>query len=250
MGGGESTADRQDGDQQDSGNNDPSSHCVPPASVQQELEDGPTVPDMPAVGQGAPSVDSGADGLGVRTSGGGLTPPTLSSVEPKGMPARPTDVDPIPVGDEADDAGVPDEPLAVVAHVPDAVPPRPPPSKSVVEPDVPGFAMPVEPPSAPAPEHAVAPPIAGTAGDAPDVIGLTPGDASSVAPSGIPVGATGAAGPIPSGDVMPSGDGELASPPICAVAEPVPNNAEAIASINRRVMTGLSSSRLACSSKH
>jgi len=206
---------------------------------------------MPVVGQGAPSVDSGADGLGVRTSGGGLTPPTLSSVEPKGMPARPTDVDPIPMGDEADDAGPPDEPLAVVAHVPDAVPPRPPPSKSVVEPEVPGFARPVEPPSAPAPEHAVAPPIAGTTGDAPDVIGLTPGDASSVAPSGIPVGATGAAGPMPSGDVMPSGEapGEVA-PPICADAEPVPNNAAVIATIKRRVMTAFSSSRLACSSTH
>ena len=98
------------------------------------------------------------------------------------------------------------------------------------------------------PEHAVAPPIAGTTGDAPDVIGLTPGDASSVAPSGIPVGATGAAGPMPSGDVMPSGEGEVASPPICADAEPVPNNAVVIATIKRRVMTGSSSSRLACSS--
>src|SRR5262245_50788930 len=72
---------------------------VPPASVQQELEDGPAVPDMPVAGQGVPKIDSGADGLGVRTSGGGLRPPTLSSVEPKGMPARPTaDADPIPVG--------------------------------------------------------------------------------------------------------------------------------------------------------
>src|SRR5262245_26554403 len=114
---------------------------------------------MPVVGQGIPSVDSGADGLGVRTSGGGLRPPTLSSVEPKGMPTRPTaEVDPIPVGDEADAAGANDGLLA--AQVPNAVPPRPPPSRIVLEPDVPGFASPVEPPSAPAPEHAVAPPIA------------------------------------------------------------------------------------------
>jgi hypothetical protein len=210
--------------------------------VQQELEDSPTAPDIPVVGQG---VESGADGLGVRTSGGGLRPPTFSSVEPRGMPTRPTaDVDPIPVGDEADAAGAIDEPLA--AQVPDAVPPRPPPSKVVVEPDVPGFAMPVELPNAPAPEHAVAPPIAGTTGEAPDVIGLTPGDASSVAPSGIPVGATGAAGPMPSGDVMPSGDGpgDVGSPPICADAEPEPNNAAVIATINRRVIRGFSSSRL------
>ena len=216
----------------------------PRGLVQQELEDGPIAPDIPVVGQGVPSVESGADGLAVRVSGGGLRPPTLSSVEPKGMPTRPTaDVDPIPVGDEADAAGAIDELLA--AQVPDAVPPRPPPSKIVVEPDVPGFAMPVELPSAPAPEHAVAPPIAGTTGDAPDVIGLTPGDASSVAPSGIPVGATGAAGPMPSGDVMPSGDGpgDVGSPPIWADAEPEPNNAAVIATINRRVIRGFSSSR-------
>src|SRR5262245_23249015 len=196
---------------------------------------------MPVVGQGVPSVDSGADGLAVRTSGGGLRPPTLSSVEPRGMPTRPTTDDPIPVGEEADAAGPPAEPLVVAAHVPDAVPPRPPPSKIVLEPDVPGFAIPIEPPRAPASEHAVAPPIAGTTGDAPDVIGLTPGDASSVAPSGIPVGATGAAGPMPSGDVMPSGDGpgDVASPPICADAGPQPNNAVVIATINRRVMIGL-----------
>jgi len=207
--------------------------------VQHESEDDPIAPDIPVVGQGVPSVDSGADGLGVRTSGGGLRPPTLSSVEPKGMPAWPTDdVHPIPVGDEADAAGAIDELLA--AQVPEAVPPRPPPSKIVVEPDVPGFARPVEPPTAPVPEHAVAPPIAGTTGDAPDVIGLTPGDASSVAPSGIPVGATGAAGPMPSGDAMPSGDdpGVVASPPIWADAEPQPNNAAVIATINRRVIIG------------
>jgi hypothetical protein len=199
------------------------------------LEDNPTAPDIPVVGQGVPSVESGADGLGVRTSGGGLRPPTFSPVEPKGMPTRPTaDADPIPVGDEADAAGAIDELLA--AQVPDAVPLRPPPSKTEVEPDVPGVAMPIELPTVPAPEHAVAPPIAGTTGDA-----------SSVAPSGIPVGATGAAGPMPSGDVMPSGDGpgDVASPPICADAEPEPNNAAVIAIINRRVMIGFSSCRVA-----
>jgi hypothetical protein len=45
-------------------------------------------------------------------------------------------------------------------------------------------------------------------GAAPDVVGLTPGVASSVAPRGIPVCPTGALG-MPSGDVMPSaGRGE------------------------------------------
>jgi hypothetical protein len=37
-----------------------------------------------------------------------------------------------------------------------------------------------------------------------EALGLTPGVASSVAPSGIPVAPTGAPGPIPSGDVTPS----------------------------------------------
>src|SRR5262249_29888755 len=40
-------------------------------------------------------------------------------------------------------------------------------------------------------------------GAAPDLVGLTPGVASSVAPRGIPVCPTGAFG-MPSGDVMPS----------------------------------------------
>jgi hypothetical protein len=54
-------------------------------------------------------------------------------------------------------------------------------------------------------------------GDVPDIIGLTPGDASSVAPMGILAGATGEPGPTPSGDVIPSeGPGEMLIPPTCA----------------------------------
>jgi hypothetical protein len=50
--------------------------------------------------------------------------------------------------------------------------------------------------------------VAPIKGAAPDVVGLTPGVASSVAPRGIPVCPTGALG-MPSGDVMPSaGRGE------------------------------------------
>ncbi len=51
--------------------------------------------------------------------------------------------------------------------------------------------------------------VDGIAGDVPDVIGLTPIDPSSVVPSGIPVRGTGAAGPPPSGEVIPSGDRAL-----------------------------------------
>jgi hypothetical protein len=46
--------------------------------------------------------------------------------------------------------------------------------------------------------------VAPIKGEAPNVVGLTPGLASSVAPMGIPVCPTGALG-IPSGEVMPSG---------------------------------------------
>ncbi len=50
-------------------------------------------------------------------------PPTPSSVEPSGIPIRPPDdVDPIPVGDEADAAGPAKELPAAPAQVPDAVP--------------------------------------------------------------------------------------------------------------------------------
>jgi hypothetical protein len=200
----------------------------------------------------APIVDEGADGLGVRTSGGGLRPPAPSSVEPSGIPLRPTvDAAPIPVGDEADAAG-PDKGLLVIpAQVPDAVPAVPPPSKMLVEPDVPAaeVAMP-EDVGLPKPEHAL--PVAGPKGDMPDVIGLTPGDARSVAPRGIPVGATAGAGPMPSGDVMPSGDapGDVPIPPTCATAEPQLRRPATIAAIKKRVIAGLSSLRPSSSDAH
>ena len=96
----------------------------------------------------------------------------------------------------------------MLAQVPEAVPTVPPPSNNVDEPDVPGVDIPVPdelPVSAlmldkfPAielmPVQVVVLGAAGPSGEAPDVIGLTPGDASSVAPRGIPVGATAGAGP-------------------------------------------------------
>jgi hypothetical protein len=53
-----------------------------------------------------PRIDVGADGLMVEISGMGLSPPTPSSVEPIGIPTRPTaDGEAMPVGDEADAAG-------------------------------------------------------------------------------------------------------------------------------------------------
>ena len=113
-----------------------------------------------------------------------------------------------------DDPGPIDEAMggdavADAAQAPGALAAIPPPSKSA-EPDAPVTGLPmlggvpvIELPMAAnggADETHVAPSI----GEAPDVVGLTPGVASSVAPRGIPVCPTGAFG-IPSGDVMPSG---------------------------------------------
>ena len=107
-------------------------------AAQHEPEETPGAESSPAVGQGVPRVESGVEGLGIRTSGGGLRPPTPSSVEPSGMPTRPTcDPSPIPVGDEADDDGPAVGLLAVVVQVPDAFPVVPPPSKIVLEPELP-----------------------------------------------------------------------------------------------------------------
>src|ERR1700730_14032987 len=71
----------------------------------------------------------GAIGFAEGTWGIGLRPPTPSSVEPIGTPMRPAAVEPIPVGDDGDAAGLP---VAVpkFAQVPEAVPAIPPPSKS------------------------------------------------------------------------------------------------------------------------
>jgi hypothetical protein len=205
-------------------------------SVQHEPEDIPVVEGAPD-GHGMPDVETGALGLTVKTSGGGLSPPTPNSVEPNGMPMRPTgEPNPIPVGDEADDAGPAVEPPTVPMQVPDAFPIVPPPSKRADEPGVPEADMSlldeipgIEPPmpddacgsEPPMLEHVVMLPGAAPSGDVPDVIGLTPGVESSVAPMGIPVRGTAGAGPMPSGDVIPSGDPDGPIPPICADAAPL-----------------------------
>jgi hypothetical protein len=157
-------------------------------------------------------------------SGNGLRPPVPSSVDPTGIPTRPTVVREPMVGDEADAVGL-DDAVVAVAHVPDAVPAIPAPSNSGVGAEVPDIAPVAEdsPGSEPGvalvefptPEAAVciAPMVLEHTGgvvialeaEEPDVIGLTPGVESSVAPSGRPVAPTGAAAPIPSGEVIPSG---------------------------------------------
>ena len=196
---------------------------------------------MPVTTHGVVGVMDGADGLGFGVAGMGLRPPTPNSVEPMGMPMRPTpDGEAIPVGD--DDVVVPLMP----AQVPDGVPAMPPPSKGVLVPDAVGADIAVLgklPAKFPAgelmPVHvARLLLVAGPRGDVPEVVGLTPTDPSSVVPSGIPVGGTAGAGPIPSGEVMPSGEGALM--PTCADAEPHPTTTTetiaAVAVISKRVI--------------
>jgi hypothetical protein len=199
---------------------------------------------VPGVRQGiVVGVERGANVLGVRATDGGLRPPAPSSVEPSGIPTRATDdPEPIPVGDEADAAAPAEELLPIAAQVPDAVPAIPPPSKVdiPVPVDVPVIEVPVPDVAPPALEHVVLLAV-NPIGDVPDVVGLTPGDESPVAPRGIPVGGTAGAGPMPSGDVMPSGDepGEIPVPPTCARAGPQPSRADAIVAINKRLIVVL-----------
>jgi hypothetical protein len=69
--------------------------------------------------------------------------------------------------------------------------------------------------------------------------GLTPGDVSSVAPMGIPVGATGELGDMPSGEVAPILGVGLPIPPTCATAGVQLKRAACIAAINTRRMSSL-----------
>ncbi|QPF92998.1 hypothetical protein [Bradyrhizobium commune] len=151
------------------------------------------------------------------------------------------------VGDEADVVGL-DDGVAAVPQVPDAVPAIPVPSNSGVGAEVPDIApvaedSPGSEPGAPLGEfpvpvvvvcivpmvleHAEGVVVVIEVGaEELDDIGLTPGVASSVAPSGTPVTPTGAAAPIPSGDVMPSGAVPM---PTCAKAAPKSHNDQTVA---------------------
>jgi hypothetical protein len=205
------------------------------------------------VANGGSKLITGAEGVGLRATDGGLRPPPPSSVEPSGIPTMPT-VDPGPI-----DEAIGGDAVADAEQVPGAVAPIPPPSKSAVL-DSPGTELPMPADAAEPPIPADAPviglpipvdavvvlPMAAGAdeapahvapimGAAPDVVGLTPGVASSVAPRGIPVCPTGALG-MPSGDVMPSaGRGETFMR-ACAEAEPQPKRTTAVAIAKRVIM--------------
>ena len=167
-----------------------------------------------------PKGDTVSDVVG----GSGLTPALPISNEPNGIPVRAAP--PGVVGDVAatDEAML----LEVVPHGPDiAMLPGidvpvpiaiPPPSKVVGEPDI--------------------------ADEVPVVVqgnGLSPGDASCVAPMGIPVGATDEPGVMPSGEVAPMPGVGLPIPPTCAKAESQLSSTAAAVTIAKRVIMGSTS---------
>ena len=135
----------------------------------------------------------------VALGGSGLSPPPPSSVAPKGICIERNGATTIPVGEEADAAGCA-KLCAVSPQFAELDPPTPPSNSAVDEevPEVPVIAL-------PGPEQ---PEFVGE-----PVIELKPGEASSVAPRGMPGDATGAAGPMPSGEVAPSGEGVGAPTP-------------------------------------
>jgi hypothetical protein len=151
----------------------------------------------------------------VEAGGRGLSPASPSSVEPSGMPARPA----LNVGR----AGIDEPAPAVPAQALDAVPAVPPPSNSGAA------AWDVGPPALEQPEV----PISA------DGAGLMPGAVISVAPSGMPVGATGTPEPMVRGDA-PSG--EVPCPPTWAEAEVPPRREAARTASTRCIFMGSSSS--------
>jgi hypothetical protein len=185
-----------------------------------------------------PAAPTVGDTVTIGTAAAELTPRLLISVDPIGIPVRATppgvvgDVDvgvddevmlmePEPhipddpevsiipelvdIPDAADIAGVPDVAMVEGVVAPIGVPP---PSNVEVDPNISDGAVPTV-------EHDV--PLLVTVPVVEMGAGLTPGDASSVAPIGIPVTPTGAPGPLPSGEVMPS-EGVAVTVPTWAIA--------------------------------
>jgi hypothetical protein len=186
------------------------------------------------------------------------------SVEPIGMPVRGTppgvvgDVgvddaarlpEPAPhmlwvpdVSIRADVGGMPDDDITDVVDIPGIVDivlcgvtvptSTPPPSKVAADPNIVDGAIPVV-------EHTVLPiiPVEGSGA------GLTPGDAISVAPNGMPVPPTGALGTMPSGEVAES-EGVGITAACCAKAGPH-SSAMAVVIIRKRFMVLSSAGRAA-----
>ena len=210
------------------------------------------------VGTGPP-VNTGGDALIVGTAAAELTPRLPISVDPSGIPARaapPGVVGEVGVDDEAmlpePEPHIPDKPdvsiIPEVADIPDEVDVAdddtamvpavagvalpvviPPPSKVAVDPNIPEGAVPTV-------EHAV--PLLGMAVVPVEKAGagLIPGDASSVEPSGIPVGETVEPVPVPSGEVAPMLGVGVAIPLTCATAMLLANSTGITAAINANLI--------------
>jgi hypothetical protein len=113
-------------------------------NLQQPAEDieVPAADDVPISVHGAVLVAVAATGgwLCMAISGNGLRPPGESSVDPMGIPTRPTvELEPRPAGEEFDAAGLEDAVTVppAPAHVPEAFPDRPAPSNRGVGADAP-----------------------------------------------------------------------------------------------------------------
>src|SRR3984893_9153827 len=186
--------------------------------------------ENPVVQHGIPLPIAEGFGPGVGTTSNGLTPALPISTEPNGIPVRaapPGDADDVAPGNEALLVELVPQAPDVAALPGNDVPapvPVPPPSKVVLEPDIPGDGLPIV-------KHVVLFPVIPIAAAA---AGLSPGDASSVAPMGIPAGETGEAGAMPSGEVAPIPGVGLPIPPTCANAGEQPKSAACIAAINTR----------------
>jgi hypothetical protein len=130
------------------------------------------------------------------------------------------------IADDVDSPGevdIPDVTAVAGAAVPTPIPP---PSKLAVDPNIDDGAVPIV-------EHVVLLPGIEIVPVASPGAGLTPGDAISVEPSGIPVGETGE--PVvamPSGEVAARDGVGLAIPLTCAVAAWQTSSAGRIAAIN------------------
>jgi hypothetical protein len=207
-----------------------------------------------AVGPTKPTL---GDTLSVGTAATELTPRFPISVDPIGIPVRATPpgvVGDVGVEDEAmllePEPHIPDMPevcstpdVAEIADdiespgevdIPDvaavagaAVPtPIPPPSKLAVDPNIDDGAVPIV-------EHVVLLPGIEIVPVASPGAGLTPGDAISVEPSGIPVGETDEpVAVMPSGEVVARLGVGLAIPLTCAIAELQTKGAARVATIN------------------
>jgi hypothetical protein len=202
----------------------------------------------------------------VGTAAAELTPRLPISYDPNGIPVRappPGVVGDVGVDDEAillePEPHIPDTPVVViipevvdipdvadiaddievaeVAMAPDvaavagvAAPTAvPPPSKLAVDPYIPDGEVPKV-------EHDVLLPGIAIVPVVPVGIGLTPGEAISVAPSGIPVGETDEPDVIPSGEVAPMVGVGAAIPLTCAMAALQTTSAGRIAAINENLI--------------